>query len=259
MLPVVACAPRGLTLPTGAGVPLPDAAAVYQRAVAACSAVQTMTAELGLSGRVGRRSLRARLLAGLAPAALRLEAVAPFGPPVFILAADRDRSILFLPREERVLSGATPSAILEALTGVELSPDELRAILAGCPGAGLRPVTGRTYGNDWAAIDLADHGAMTIYLRRMAGDWRVVAAVDSRRRIEYSEHDPSTHTPVRIRVLALGSDPSRAKADLRVNVSQIDLKTLLDPAAFTVKVPADAVPLTLEELRASGPLGQSGT
>lgn len=259
ILPALGCAPRGLTLPSGDGVPFPDAVAVYHRAVAGCSAVHTITAELGLSGRVGRRSLRARLLAGLAPAALRLEAVAPFGPPVFILVADRDRSTLLLPREERVLSGATPAAILEALTGVERSPDELRGILTGCPGTGLRPLAGRTYGSDWAAIDLADHGTLTIYLRRIAGDWRLVAAVDSHLRIEYADHDPSAHTPARIRLLALGSEPGRAKADLRVNVSQIELNRPLDPAAFTVKVPAGAVPLTLDELRASGPMGHSGT
>jgi hypothetical protein len=39
-------------------------------------------------------------------------------------------------------------------------------------------------------------------------------------------------------------------------VSQADINTELDPAAFEVDVPADAAPITLDDLREAGPLGQ---
>jgi hypothetical protein len=40
------------------------------------------------------------------PGSLRLEGVAPFGSPAFILAARAGRATLLLPRDNRVLSGA---------------------------------------------------------------------------------------------------------------------------------------------------------
>ena len=42
--------------------------------------------------------------------------------------------------------------------------------------------------------------------------------------------------------------------DLRMAVSQVETNVALDDTAFSVEVPADAAPMTLDELRASGPL-----
>ena len=48
--------------------------------------------ELGLSGRAGDESLRGKVITGLQRGgAARLEGVAPFGAPVFILAARPSR------------------------------------------------------------------------------------------------------------------------------------------------------------------------
>jgi len=47
---------------------------------------------------------------------------------------------------------------------------------------------------------------------------------------------------------------SAIDVDLTAGVSQIEVNTTIDPAAFGVTVPADARALTLAELRASGPL-----
>jgi hypothetical protein len=46
-----------------------------------------------------------------------------------------------------------------------------------------------------------------------------------------------------------------AGAELSLTLSQIELNTTLGPRAFMVDVPSDARPITLEELRKSGPLG----
>ena len=69
------------------------------------TACATMQAELGLSGRAAGQRMRGRVLAGLVPGALRLEGVAPFGAPVFILVADGTRGTLLLSRERRVVAG----------------------------------------------------------------------------------------------------------------------------------------------------------
>jgi len=45
-------------------------------------------------------------------------------------------------------------------------------------------------------------------------------------------------------------------ADITLRVSQVDLDTPLDASAFTADIPADAEPLTIEELRRAGPLGE---
>ena len=43
--------------------------------------------------------------------------------------------------------------------------------------------------------------------------------------------------------------------DLTVGLSQIETNKDLEDAAFTVNVPGDADPITVDELRESGPLG----
>jgi hypothetical protein len=42
--------------------------------------------------------------------------------------------------------------------------------------------------------------------------------------------------------------------DLTAAVSQLEANVALDPAAFTVTVPADTLSMTLDELRDAGPL-----
>ena len=59
---------------------------------------------------------------------------------------------------------------------------------------------------------------------------------------------------VRIRTDATGSAPA---VDARLAVSQVETNVELPAAAFTVNVPPNAVPITVEELRASGPLRDS--
>jgi hypothetical protein len=71
--------------------------------------------------------MRGRVLAGVVPGALRLEGVAPFGGPVFILVADGVHGTLLLPRD-RVLQDAAAEDILDALVGIRLG----RTISARC-------------------------------------------------------------------------------------------------------------------------------
>jgi outer membrane lipoprotein-sorting protein len=57
--------------------------------------------------------------------------------------------------------------------------------------------------------------------------------------------------PISVR---LTSDAQQIPVDLTAAISQLDANVDLDPAAFRVDVPPDAKPLTLDELRESGPL-----
>jgi hypothetical protein len=245
------CAPRRLPLPSGTGQPLPasDAAALGAEVFAPCGDVRTLTAELGLSGRAGSQRLRGRLIAGLAaPASIRLEGVAPFGPPVFILAASPAGSTLLLPRADRVLEGADPASILEALAGVSLDPDALRLVLAGCPPAGPAVTDGRRHGDTWRVLALAD-GAEA-YLRSDGARWQLAALGLRRMVIEYGEIAAGRPGLVRLVSRAEGA----AAFDVRVRLSQVEWNTEVPAAAFEVLVPSEAHPLSLEELREAGPM-----
>jgi hypothetical protein len=246
-----ACAARRLNLPTDPGVPFPDAAAVYAQLSAACTGANTLTAELGLSGRAGRQRLRGRALAGFArPDAMRLEGVAPFGAPAFILASRGGTAVLLLllPRDDRVLRGAQAEAILDALTGVALAPADLQAILTGCVVPAPKPLEGRLHGDTWASIPL--QGGAVVYLQRAGGTWQVRAARRAGWDIEYDRWMGGFPRLVHIR----SADSPKVVVDLTADVNQLETNVKLDAAAFKVDVPADALPITLDELRETGPL-----
>jgi hypothetical protein len=246
-----ACAPRRLHLPSGDGEPFPDFAAAAQEATASCREVRTMTAELGISGRAGGQKLRGRATVGIAsPASIRLEGTAPFGPPVFILAADGARGTLLLPRDNRVVVGETPAAILDSLVGLDLGAGDLLALLSGCVVADPRAVGGQQYPGGWARLDLA--GGASMFVRREQGQrWYIRAGIRPPLRVEYETG--AAGTPDAVRVTADAG--AQAATDLRIALSQVDRNGPIGPEVFRVKVPADAEPLSLADLRRVGPMG----
>lgn len=254
-------APPLIALPAGPGAPAADAADVLAAATAACRAVRTVTAEVAVSGSVGGKRVRGRLLAGVAaPASVRLEAVAPFGPPVFIFVAGNNEATLLLPRDDRVLDHGRPDAVLEVVTGVPVGAADLNTTLTGC--APPLQVTGRQIG-DWRILTPAGAAARPVesewYLRREAthGMWRLVTAVhrsqDGPWRAEYGNFQSGLPRSIR-----LASEDSK-RFDLRLALSQMEINAPLDVDAFTVKIPQSASPITLEELRRSGPFGAAAS
>ena len=249
---LTACAARRIELPTDAGSPFPDFAQVHAQVSAACAGARTLTLELGLGGRAGRQRLRGRVVAGFErPASMRLEAVAPFGPPVFILAARGEMATLLLQRDNRVLRGADAGDILGALTGVALAPADVQAILTGCVTPQPRATGGLMHRNGLASIDL--DGGATIYLQREGTTWRPRAARRAGWLIEYPEWQGAFPRAVRLQ-----SDNPSVDVDLTVGLSQLEANVDLDPAAFSVKVPPGVQDITLDELRNAGPLRGEG-
>jgi hypothetical protein len=240
-----------MTLPTGPGAPAADAADVLAQATAACRAVRTLTAEIALNGTAGGRRLRGRLSAGVAaPASVRLEAAAPFGPPVFIFVAVKEDATLLLPRDARALEHGRPEDVLEAIAGAPLTADDVSAALVGCAPAGS-PSAGRGLGDDWRAVRVsADGGGSELYLHRdrSAGPWRLVAmnregGPRGAIRIEYG--DFHNDLPQSIRLKSLGQNAF----DLALTLSQVDTNTPLEADVFRIDIPPSAAPITVEELR----------
>lgn len=253
VLGFASCAHPRINLPSDPGVPLPDFRAIHRQLSSACAGVRTLTAEIGISGRAGRQRLRGRVVAGFArPDSMRLEGLAPFGPPAFILVSRADMATLLLPRDEHVLRGAPPEEILGALTGVALSPTDLQAILTGCVVPAPQPMDARQHANGWASIDVS--GGSTLYLEPVRGatpPWRLRAARRAGWQIEYPAWSGTFPQSVRLQSV----DPA-LMVDVTAMLSQIETNKDLEDAAFRVNVPAGAVPITLDELRDAGPLGQ---
>jgi hypothetical protein len=206
-----------------------------------------MSASLSLSGRAGSTKLTARIDAGFAePARVRLEGYPRVnfgGKPFFVLVATGAEATLVLTRDDRVLRGAAPSAIIEALAGVALDPYELRAVVSGCALGAVEPTAGRTFNNGWSALDAGD---TTLFLRQQDGRWRLLAMRRGSLTIEYSKFAGARPTAVRLHTTASAGVPA---ADLTVRASQVEINVPLEDTAFTADVPGTATPLTLEELR----------
>jgi hypothetical protein len=245
------CAARPPALPGGPGAPYADYATAYAQATERCRAVRTFAGVLNLSGRVSGTRIRARIDAGFAsPGRIRLEGLPPalaFGRPIFVLVGTADESLLVLPRDKRVLTGEPTERIIEALAGVELTAEELRAAVSGCGFGTVEPQGARAYENGWIAVEAADS---TTWLRNVQGAWQPVAVVRGPVEIRYEEFAGSYPSRIRIRTAPLGSG---AQADLAFRISDVDINTELGPEVFRVDVPADATPLTLDELRRSRP------
>ncbi len=243
-----ACAARRFVPPADLGAPLPAFADIQTALTTACSGVRTFTAELGLSGRVGSQRLRGRVVAGfMRPDSMRLEGIAPLGPPAFVLVSSAGTATLLLPRDNAVLRGAAPEQVLEALTGVALLPADLQAVLTGCVTGNPRAVSGRLHDNGWASIT-SDTGA-TFYLQRERDVWRLRAARREQWLIEYPAWQGSFPASVRLR-----SDRAPVAVDLSATVSQLEANVEIDSSAFSVAIPSSAVPISVDELRQSGPL-----
>lgn len=245
-----ACTPKRLALPSGPGVSFPGFDSAYTQAAAECAGVQSLTAALELSGRAGAAKLRGRIDAGFAaPSDIRLEGVAPFGKPVFVLVSQGERATLVLPRDERVLRDAAPAAIVEALAGVPLGPAELRAVVAGCGLGAPVPSVGRSYDEGWAAVEGGD---TTTYLRRLDGRWRIAASRRGAITVDYADFAGGRPQTVHVRT---SPAPGQAAADLTLRISQLEINVPLERAVFAYAVPPGWAPLTLDELRRAGPLG----
>ena len=257
VLALSACAARTPPRPTGTPGPDPTALDAFTKATAACRGFRSLTGELSLSGRAGSERIRGRVISGLeSGGSVRLEGVAPFGPPIFILAGQAERATLLLPREHRVLKDTAVSALLERLTGLALSADDLRLMVSGCLVDNAAPTAGQRWPGGWQAVTLA--ADRVAYLRLQQGQPVVVAADYGPWHLDYSEHLSGYPRVLRVRRLrqgfgAHGRDKD-ATTDITARVGELEVNTAINPLAFTLEVPSDADPMTLDELRSVAPL-----
>jgi hypothetical protein len=174
------------------------------------------------------------------------------GAPVFILAADGAAATLLMPRAKEVVAGEPAESVLAALIGVSLRPDDLQAILAGCVTPDPAPQSGRRFADGWLRVDLNNGSAA--FLQQQSGTWRIRAGVLPLITVEYGDAPTGDRTPtiVRLRSVADGGPG----ANLELTLSQVETNVPIAAKAFTVTVPSGTVPVTLADLKQSGPLGE---
>jgi hypothetical protein len=140
--------------------------------------------------------------------------------------------------------------VLEAIAGVPLDAPALLAVVTGCAGA-PDPARARALGETWR---VAPDGSDEVYLHRegAAGPWRLVATVHRAEgagwRAEYRSFQSGLPQFIRLVSTRAG------RFDLQLGLSQIDANTPLAADVFRLPIPASAAPISLDELRESGPL-----
>jgi hypothetical protein len=148
-----------------------------------------------------------------------------------------------------VLEHGRPDAVLEAVAGVPLDAGDLRDALTGCTPVAAA-ADGKQFGAAWRVVTAGD---TTAYLRRNGqAKWEIVAATHGARgewRAEY--RDFQAGLPRTVHLVSATKD----RFNLQLALSQVELNAAMAADVFQVRVPPDADPITLDELRRSGPFG----
>ena len=243
-LTTAACATKLYEPPTGPGQPLPEAATVWQEVSTRCRDAQTFLAEIEISGWIGEP--REGLPTFTAHGALTrdddiyLEVPAP-GKSFVQMAGRAGQAVFLLPREDRVLRAASRD-IVHRLIGLRWSPRDLLNVLAGCVTTPSGQVTGTAYGTQ-ASIELG--GDARAYLRKLDGRWQVEAGDRDGLRIEYRQYPGAW--PALVRVSSIS--PSVTPLQLTFKLAQHNVNTGTTADTFTIAVPPNFLPMTLEELQ----------
>lgn len=232
--------------------PTPEAAAIWQSTTAACRSAANYSAEIVLDGRVGTEKLRRVTLQGLMTrdGRIRLIAVSPVGVggPIFALAGRAERATLTLPRDRRVLV-APVADIVDALIGVRFAPEDWVDVLTACV-ASAPNAAGGALGKD---IVVTLDGGRRALLKREGADWHVALGERADALVEYRAYLGRWPSLARL------TSPASAAVPINVNltIGQVFVNNPVQDRAFLADVPPDFLPMTLAELRAIGPLGES--
>ena len=245
------CATKLYQPPVGPGQPFTEAATVWQEVTTRCRDARQLVVEIHVDGWAGEGDSRQRLPNVPMHTALTrdddiyLEVPAP-GKSYVQMAGRGGQSVFLLPREDRVLRAASRD-IVDRLIGLRWSPRDLLNVLSGCVATPTGGLSGTAYGPQ-ASIDLG--GDARAFVRQRDGGWQLVAAHRDGLLIEYREYEGAFPSLVRVSSTPGAGTPLR----LTFKLDQHQVNTDLEPGTFTLDVPPNFLPMTLEELRSVKPL-----
>ena len=240
------CSRALFTPPAGPGEPAPDAAAAWTEATATCRRLRAYSALITLSGNVHGSGFPGITVntALTADGAAYLQAHYS-GRQIFLLAGAADRAWLWL-REDHRLVTASIEDIVFNLADVRLGGDDLFAILTGCAVRAFDISNGRRYGTTLAV----DTPGGRVFLDQVDGAWVVRAAVLDGVTVDYRRRQAGLPADV-----VVGTRSADGQVRLRFRAEQMILDEDLAPQLFMMPAgAATAAPMSLDELRTSGPL-----
>lgn len=243
---IAACAPRGFVLPALTPTPAADTSEIWSAVSASCRAMTGARAALGLTGRV-----RDQRIPGLAGATLfaavsgdgeiGLEARVS-GQLVFRLGGTSSNATLLLPSDNRVVRGPADD-IVDALVGLRLGPERLLAILGGCISRSGDVRHGERYGKV-LRVETAD---AVVYLEPTGSPWFVRAGTAEGLGVEYRRQAGDLRD-----ITFRSRSGTSTGVSVVLHVKELDLAPALTPSLFSVVVPDDARPMSLQQLREFG-------
>jgi hypothetical protein len=244
------CAAHVFVPPTGAPVAAPEAPAAWAAATRHCRNAATYSARVKVSGTAGSTHLNQTLAGAVTAIDHILLELRRFGQLGFRLAGEGAEATLLLAHDKRYIT-ARADQIVEALTGLKWGPKRLLAVMTGCISQASDMSDGVRIGD---VLSMTSGGAQ-MYLRQRHGAWQVAAGHVDGETIEVREM--AGDWPHELRIT---SDAGRSPmVDLVITLDELNVNTAMRPSAFTVTVPVDATPLTLDELRSIGPLADKKT
>ena len=237
-----------IRVPSGTPVIVSEHEAIWDDLSRPCRSVRSADLVVMFRGYTGQRFFRrTRARAAIKrPGFLRLEGMAPFGAPAFILIARPGHATLFLPRERQVVRDASASDLLYFLSGLSLEPDDVHALLTGCVIQNGVSLSARAYGDDWVAIDLS--GGATVYSRRSGITPVISIGTLGNLVVEYSEHVRGLPRKLRIQTVDASSP-----TDLTIELSQVNVNIEINPEAFEASVPATFSPVAFDDFQLQSP------
>lgn len=248
------CGHRMFVPPAGPGSPVTDVGPAWTAATSLCRSATTYVAALRVSGRAGSsRIWPVSVEAALAGDDSIYLSATFSGRPIFVLAGRAGRATLWLredPQNPRAVV-ATPGEIVEAILGMSLSPSRLLAVLSGCVTRAFSATSAVSHGSLIAVLT----EDARVFLERQGGVWQTRAGDADGLVVEFQRE--SSRLPQKVWIqTAPGRDP-RATLDVTVNSAELNGAV---PASFFDVPPgaAAAEPMTIDELRAAGPLARRG-
>ena len=170
------------------------------------------------------------------------------GQPRFTLAGARDEATMVLHDDRRVVR-APAGAIVEALIGTAIGPEEWLAFVTGCV-TRSHDITESARIGKYLRITTRDGRA---YLQRQAGTWRVRGGEVNGLIVDYEWQASSLPAVLRARSAPGGA----VKTKISLEAGQFRVNDDVAAALFAPpRAAASASPMTLAELREAGPLGR---
>ena len=260
-LACASCASRLVRLPTDqVGMVDGAPAQAFNEVIDECGRVVSATGRAKISGSVAGRSIHTRIAFAMnMSAATRLEFVEPFGQKKTAFLASAENATLFVPERNAVVRNESALAILEATLGLPLTATDLERLLV-CPRGGSGGYgSGQKFGNGWLRVlGHGQDGPYEAYMHRDGshGVWTLVAmirrtaATGAAWRADFHDHQHGTWR--RVHLMSVDwTGQTGLSYDVELTVEDIHVNPVIDRPALSISVPESAVPITLDEFRAT--------